>query len=179
MKSMAKKLTVAQKQKTYRTLQYTCVGGEFISALTPFIILGAVHGEEWFKSEDGWKIGLGGALALALMGIAIFLVTMKKEKETKVTNGWITLLVGWFAVAFIFVLLANIMDQIATIMFIGGIGLACAFGLDLTSKAFKKKADLYKEVIGDTTKEKLKEEIQKEYQEEQEKKKVKVKVINK
>ena len=170
-----KKMTVAQKQKTYRTLQYTCVGGEFISALTPFIVIGAVHFDEWFKSEDGWKIGLGGALALALMGIAVFLVTAKKEKESKVTNGWITLLVGWFAVAFIFVLLANIMDQIAVIMFWGGLGLAGAFGLDMTSKAMKKKADLYKEVIGDVGKDKLKAEVEKEYQEE----KVKVKVVNK
>lgn len=170
-----KKMTVAQKQKTYRTLQYTCVGGEFISALTPFIVIGAVHFDEWFKSEDGWKIGLGGALALALMGIAVFLVTAKKEKESKVTNGWITLIVGWFAVAFIFVLLANIMDQIAVIMFWGGLGLCGAFGLDLTSKAMKKKADLYKEVIGDVGKDKLKAEVEKEYQEE----KVKVKVVNK
>ena len=173
---MAKKLTVSQKQKKYRALQYTCVGGEFISAITPFIILGAVNSEKWFKSSEGWKVGLGGSLALALMGIAVFLVTAKKEKESKVTNGWITLIVGWFAVAFVFVLLANIMDQIATIMLFGGIGLIGAFGLDLTSKAFKRKADLYKEAIGDVTKDKLKEQIAKEVEEEQTKVKVKIKV---
>ena len=175
---MAKKLTVAQKQKGYRIAQYTCLGSEFVSTLTPFIILGAVNADKWFKSEDGWKIGLGGALALALMGIAVFLVTAKKEKESKVTDGWITLLVGWFAVAFIFVLLANIMDQIATIMFIGGIGLVGAFGLDITSKQMKKKADVYKEVLGDVNKDRLKEQAEREYNEEK-KEKVKIKVVNK
>ena len=175
---MAKKLTVAQKQKGYRIAQYTCLGSEFVSTLTPFIILGAVNADKWFKSEDGWKIGLGGALALALMGIAVFLVTAKKEKESKVTDGWITLLVGWFAVAFIFVLLANIMDQIATIMFIGGIGLVGAFGLDITSKQMKKKADVYKEVLGDVNKDRLKEQAEREHNEEK-KEKVKIKVVNK
>lgn len=172
---MAKKLTTRQKQKKYRALQYTCVGGEFISVLTPFIILGAVNADEWFKSSDGWKVGLGGALALALMGIAVFLVTYKKEKDNKVTNGWITLIVGWFAVTFVFILLANIMDQIATIMLFGGIGLCGAFGLDLVSKSFKTKADLYKEAIGEVTKDKLKEQIAQEVEEE--KRKVKIKVV--
>lgn len=166
--------TVSQKQKKYRALQYTCVGGEFVSALTPYIILGAVNADKWFKSSEGWKVGLGGSLALALMGLAIFLVTQKKEKESKVTDGWITLIVGWFMVAFIFVLLTNILDQIAIIMLFGGIGLCGAFGLDLTSKSFKAKADLYKEAIGEVKRDKLKEQIQQEV--EQEKMKVKIKV---
>lgn len=172
-----KELTVAQKQKKYRVLQYTCLGGEFVSTLTPYIILGIVHKDEWFTSSDGWKIGLGGALALALMGIAVFLVTKKKEEENKTTNGWITLIVGFAAVAFIFVLLANIMDQIATIMLFGLIGLVGAFGLDLTSKHFKVLADEYKAAIGEVQKETLKEKIQKEVEEE--KKKVRIKVVNK
>jgi len=151
-----------KKQIKYRTLQYTCLGGEFVSAFAPFIIMGAVNADKWFKSEGGWKIGLGGALALALMGLAVFLVTQKKEKESKVTNGWITLIVGWFAVAFVFVLLANIMDQIATIMLFGGIGLCGAFGLDLASKSFQAKADLYKETRAEVQKDALKEEIKEE-----------------
>ena len=63
-------------------------------------------------------------------------------------------------------LLASIMEQIATIMFFGGLGLLGAFGLDLTSKSFKTKADTYKEVLNevntDTLKEKAKEELLKE-----------------
>ena len=175
---MAKKqLTATQKQKKYRALQFTCLGSEFVSLFTPYIIMGIANNETWFQTEDGWKIGLGGSLALALMGIAVFLVSKKKDNENKITNGWITFIIGWFAVAFIFVLLANIIDQIATIMLWGGLGLCGAFGLDVASKSFKTKADLYKEALGEVGKDKLKEQIAQEIEEE--KKKVKIKVINK
>ena len=136
-KEKNKVLTATQKKNKYRALQYTTFGGEFLSILTPFIIMGIVNYEEWFTVEGGWKVGLGGALSLALLGIAVFLVGKKKE-DNSITNGYIALILGWFMVAFIFVLLANIMDQIATIMFFGGIGLCGAFGLDMFSKDFKK-----------------------------------------
>ena len=141
---MAKKpLTAKQKQNKYRALQYSTFVGEFISIILPFVIMGAVNYEDWFVSESGWKVGLGGTLALALLGIAVLLVTKKKEDE-KITSGYIALIIGWFAVAFIFVLLASIIEQIAMIMFFGGIGILGAFGLDMTSKNFKAKAEMYK-----------------------------------
>ena len=157
-----KKLTPKQNYTKYKSLQFSCIGGEVISVLTPFIILGAVNYQDWFVSEEGWKVGLGGSLALALMGVAIFLVTQKKEKDLKITDGWIALIVGWFAVAFIFVLLANIMDQIATIMLWGGLGLCGAFGLDMTSKAMKNKADKYKSAIEKAEEDIIKEEVKKQ-----------------
>lgn len=156
-----KPLTAKQKQTKYRALQYVTFGSEFLSIITPFIALGIVNHEEWFYNEDGWKIGLGGSLALALMGIAVFLATKKKE-DNKATNGYIALIVGWFAVAFIFVLLADIMSQISTIMFFGGIGLCGAFGLDIASKDFKAKADTYKDAIKEAKKNVLKQEIEKD-----------------
>ncbi len=155
---MKKQLTPKQKQNKYRALQYTTFVGEFVSIFTPFIIMGAVNAQEWFYNEEGWKVGLGGTLALALLGIATFLVTKKKE-DNSITNGFITLIVGWFAVAFIFMLLANIMEQITTIMFFGGIGLLGAAGLDITSKEFKKKADLYKDAILKGKQDVIKEEV--------------------
>ena len=161
-----KPLTVKQKQSRYRALQYTTFAGEFVSVLTPFIIMGAVNADEWFVSEDGWKVGLGGALALALMGIAIFMITKKKENDKKegekMTYAYISLVMGWFAAAFIFVLLASIMEQIATIMFFGGLGLLGAFGLEVTSLNFKKKADLYKEAINKIKGEKIEDEVRQE-----------------
>lgn len=156
-----KKKTAKQQQTKYRALQYSTFVGEFISVLTPFIIMGAVNADEWFTTEQGWKVGLGGALALALMGIAVFLVTKKKE-DNSITNGFITLIVGWFAVAFIFMMLASIMEQITTIMFFGGLGLLGAFGLDMTSKNFKAKADLYKETIQKAKQDVLKERVEEE-----------------
>ena len=159
---MAKKpLTATQKKNKYRALQYTTFAGEFVSIFTPFIIMGCVNAQEWFYNEEGWKVGLGGTLALALMGIAVFLVAKKKDDE-KITGGYITLIVGWFAVAFIFMLLADIMSQITTIMMFGGLGLLGAFGLDLTSKNFKAKADAYKETIKKAKESVLKEEVEEE-----------------
>lgn len=183
VKIMAKKekkpLTSSQKQRKYRAIQYTTFGSEFLSILTPYIVMGGVNFDEWFvKNHDGWKIGLGGSLALAILGLATFLVGKKKEDE-KITGGYITLTIGWFAVTFIFMLLSSIMDQISTIMFFGGLGLLGAFGLDITSKSFKKKADMYaearKKVLGENIEKDIKKEIEEEIKKEaksQEKKKV-------
>lgn len=143
---MKKKLTATQKKNKYRALQYSTFVGEFVSILTPFIVMGAVNADKWFTTEQGWQVGLGGALALALMGIAVLLVTKNKE-DKQFTSGYVSLIIGWFAVAFIFLLLNSILEQITTIMLFGGLGLLGAFGLDLTSKNFKKKADLYKKAI--------------------------------
>lgn len=159
-----KPLTATQKKNKYRALQYVTFGSEFLSIITPFIAMGIVNHEEWFYQEDGWKIGLGGSLALALMGIAVFLVTKKKEENSKITNGYISLIVGWFAVAFIFMLLADIMSQMSMIMLFGGIGLCGAFGLDLLSKDFKQKADAYKEVIKKAKQNVIQQEVEKDLQ---------------
>lgn len=162
-----KKLTVKQQQKKYNRLHWLCFGGEIISVLIPFITLGIVNYEKWFTTINGWKIGLGGALALCLMGMALWLFTKKKEKETSITNGWITVIVGWFAVAFIFILLNEIMNQIATIMLWGGLGLLAAAGLDLLGNNFKKKSDTLKEVMNEVQKDSFKEKAKKEWEEEQ------------
>lgn len=160
-----KVLTASQKQKKYRTLQWVCFGGEIVSIMTPFIILGIVNYEEWFVSEQGWKIGLGGSLALALLGIALFLFTKKKE-DNSITNGWITMIIGWFAITFIFYLLASIINQISTIMFFGGLGLLGAFGLDMLSKKQKEKADAYKDALSEVKRETMIDEARKEVQKE-------------
>lgn len=159
MEKQKKQLTAKQKQTKYRSLQYTTFIGEFVSILTPFIIMGVANYDEWFTTEEGWKVGLGGTLALALMGIAVFLVTKKKEDE-KITGGYITLIVGWFAVAFIFMLLASIMEQITTIMMFGGLGLLGAFGLDIASHNFKDKADLYKKTIQTAKENVIKQQVE-------------------
>lgn len=167
-KKEKKPLTTKQKQNKYRALQYTAVGGMFASVLMPFIVLGAVNFEEWFvASGEGWKIGLGASLGLAVVGIAMFLVTQKKEKESKVTDGWITLIVMWFSCAFIFKLLANIYEQIFGIMMWTGLGLCSAFGFDIVSKRMKKNADAYKSARAKVKEETIEEQAKKEVEQEQ------------
>lgn len=178
MKKEKKQLTTKQQQTKYRALQYTAIGGMFGSIITPFVILGAIHFDEWFRDNpSNWKIGLGAALGLAVVGIAIFLVTKKKEQESKVTDGWITFIVCWFAVAFIAKLLSSIYEEIFGIMMWTGLGLCGAFGLDLVSKKEKEKADAYKEARKDVQQESIRDKAKREVEaEEEEKRKVTIKV---
>jgi hypothetical protein len=143
-----KELNATQTKNKYRALQYTFFGSEFIAILTPYIILGAVNFEEWFATnESGWQVSLGASLALALFGIASFLIAKKKDGKTSITEGYITMIVGWFAVAFIFFLLASVMSDIAMIMFYGGLGMLGAFGLNIASNKMKQKANIYKAAL--------------------------------
>ena len=162
-----KKLTTKQKQTKYRALQYAAIGGMGVSVITPFIVIGAVNFQDWFQTDNSYQLGIGFTLALAVMGIAVALVARKKEKESKLTNGWITLLVFWFAAAFVFKLLSAIYDEIFTIMLWTGLGLAGAFGLDIVSKKEAEKADAYKEARAEAQKETIKEQAKKEVEEEE------------
>ena len=133
----------------------------------PYIILAIVNWDTWFQSNDGVKIGLGFILALIIMCFGIFVILGSKERKSKITNGWLSLIVGWLAVAFTFMLLAEIMTDIWQYMLWGSIGMISAFGLDLTSQHYRKKADLYKAAIDKVKKEilsltKLKADIEKE-----------------
>lgn len=170
---MKKQLTATQKQKKYRIIEKSAFVGEFVSVGTPYIVMGAINYEEWFKVTDGWKVGLGGAIALALMGLAIFIITKKKEDNDSKTGGYITLLLGWLATAFVFLLLANIMHQIASIMFFGAIGIAGALGLEIVHKTYEDKANMYKKAIleakVDVAKQDAYKEIIKEVEEEKSK----------
>ena len=132
--------------------------------------MGAINYEEWFKGTEGWKVGLGGSIALALMGIAVLLVKKNKEDKDNSVSGYITLLLGWLAVAFVFLLLANIMHQIASIMFFGAIGIAGALGLDIVSNKYDEKAELYelaiKKVRGESIENEVRKQIEREVMEE-------------
>lgn len=141
--------TIKQQKNRYRLLQYSLFGAEYVSLATPYAVMAGINADEWFVyNPEPWKIGLGGSLGIALLALSVFLVTKKKENE-KVTDGMIGLLIGWYAVTFIFYLLAHINMEIYTIMAYGGIGIAGAVGLNFGSKYFKKKADSKKQSIED------------------------------
>ena len=159
-----------KRYRKYKALQYTTYTGQFGAIATPYFVMGAVKWNEWFVlNENGWKIGIGGTLAMILLSTAIILVT-KQEENKKLTDGYVTLILGWLLTGLIFTLLADIMSQIANIMFFGAIGLAGAFGLNLSSKSYKNKALRIKEASIEVDKKMLQEEI------EEERKTIKVKV---
>ena len=164
---MKKPLTATQKKNKYRAIQYSTFGSEFLCVVIPYVILAIVYRDEWFKEYNGWKIGLGFILALVIMCFGILVVLGKKEKKSKITNGWLTIIIGWVCVAFTFMLIAEIMTDIWQYMLWGSLGMISAFGLDLTSNHYKRKADLYKAAIDkvkkDTIVEEIKQDIEKEF----------------
>ena len=160
---MAKKpLTVKQKQNKYRALQRVTFAGEFVSLATPFAIMGAVNHEKWFFHESGWKVGIGGSLAIALVSIAIISINFDDEKLKTRKARYIKLLLTWVACAFIFFLLADILNQMGEIMIFGGIGIAGALGLDIESALCKSKADTYGEIVRKAKEKVAQEQVEKE-----------------
>lgn len=159
---MKKQRTIKQQKNRERVAQYALFASEFAVIPVPFGIMCAVNREEWFiNNPDSWKIGLGGSIAIALMAIAVFLVGAKKENK-ELTGGYVTIILGWYAFAFVALLLSQILAEIYNIMFIGGTGMLAAFGLDQGSKAFKRKADRHQAAIIEAQKELEKEQAKDE-----------------
>ena len=160
---MAKKeKTIKQQKNSARLKQYLLFGSEFLSVLTPYAIMMGVNSESWFiQNPEGWKIGLGGFLALAVMGIAVWLVSKQKYSAS-----FVSLVIGWGVFTFIFYLLTEILNQITTIMFFGWIGLLGAYGLDIAKAKLDTKAEKVQkgiekaeqELIADSYKEEIKQE---------------------
>ena len=135
-----KQLTIKEQKKRYKTFSYLLVGGEYVSALLPYGIMAIVNADEWFVyNPEPWRVGLGGSIGLCLVALAMFLLTKKHENE-KLTNGMIALVIMWYAITFVFFLLAQINMEIYKIMAYGGLGLITALGLDIGSKYFDRKA---------------------------------------
>lgn len=156
---MKKQLTATQKRNRYRIISKASFAGEFGAIATPYVVMGAINFDEWFKVQDGWKVGLGGAMALALMGLIIFIITKKKEDTDSKTGGYVTLLLGWYAVAFVLLLITQVIYNIATIMFIAGSGIAAALGLEIVHKNYDNKAELYTKALQEYKVESVKNEV--------------------
>ena len=132
--------TIKQQYKEKRAIQYSMIGGEYLSIVVPYGIMAIVNREEWFvMNPEPWKIGLGGSIGIVLLALAMFLITKRKD-NAKLTDGMIALVIGWYAITFVFFLLAQINMEIYKIMAYGGFGLLGALGLDIGSKYFDKKA---------------------------------------
>lgn len=170
-KKAKKELTATQTKNKYRALQYTFTGCQFLSIIAPYVVIGAVNFDEYFVyNTEGWKVGTGGTIALALMGFAVFAIGKKKDESNKYTNGYLTLGLLWLAIGFLFFMLSSILGDMAMIMVCGSAGIFGALGLNLASENMKSKADLYKKAIEEANKDGIKnkvaEEAKKKVQEE-------------
>ena len=152
MKKEKKPLTLKQKQNKERTAQWILFGSEFAVLPVPFAAMAIANREEWFvNNPNSWQIGLGGSIAIALMAVMMLLVSAKKENK-ELTGGYVALIIGWYAFAFVAMLLSQLMYEIYKIMMIGGTGMLAAFGLDQGSKYMKKKADKHKAQLDEAEK---------------------------
>lgn len=154
-------------KKKYRAIEWGCFAGEFVSVAAPFVAIAIVNYDKYFVEYDGIKMSTSFFMALAVMGFAIWGVAKKKLQ-----NSFITFMIMWATVAFIFQMMGEMILDISTIMWFGLIGLAVAYGLDLGSKAAKKKKEKVISAYEQADKEEMVEAIKEE-------KKIKVKVIKK
>ena len=142
-----KPLTIKQQAKKKKNISRLLFAGEFVAIPTPFIIMGGVNFNEWFiNNPEGWRIGLGGGIGIALMSFVALMVALKKENK-EITGGYLAIIFGYYMLGFIAMLLAEILTQIYQIIFITGTGLISAMGLDVASKKEKAKADKHFKAI--------------------------------
>lgn len=167
---MDKNTSIKKERKKYVAIRWTCFGGEFLSTLAPFVIMGIVKYDEYFVQYNGTKMTLASVLAAALMGIALWLVSTKKF-----TNSFVTLIIGWATITFIFFLMGKIIDDISWIMLFGLIGILGAYGLDFASQKAKERVEEIDDVIETAEKEQRVAQY-KEEQAVENSKKVKVKI---
>lgn len=162
--------TPTQLKKKYRAIQYSCFAGEFLSVAAPFIAIGAVNYNKYFVEYDGAKMSISFIMAMAVMGFAIWGISKKKLQ-----NSFVSMIIIWATMAFIFTMLGQMITDLAYIMWFGLIGIVGAYGLDIGSNAAKKKKDKIIEAQNEADKQDMVEAVKQEKQE----KKIKVKVIKK
>ncbi len=159
--------TPTKQKKHYKRISRICFASEFLSVITPFVAMGIANYNEWFIEYDGTKMSLAFFLSMAVMGLAVYLVSKKKFE-----NSFVTLIIGWAVVTGILFLLGKIINDLAYIMLFGLFGILGAYGLDIGSKQADKKAKEIQSGI-----DKAKQDMTAEaYKEELAEKKVKVKV---
>lgn len=159
--------TPSQLKKKYRAIQYSCFAGEFLSAAAPFVAIAIANYEKYFVEYDGMRVSISFVMAMAVMGFAIFGIAKKK-----MNNSFVTLIIIWATMAFIFTMLGHLITDLATIMWFGLIGITGAAGLDIVSK----KAEKAKNKITAAQEQAANEDMVEAVKEE---KKIKVKVIKK
>jgi len=161
-----KQLTTKQKIKKYRAIQWGTFAGQYVAIATPYVVLGIVHWDEWFTSNpEGYKVGIGGAIALALISVITLLVTNAKKEDMKI-NMYIPLILGWLMGATILHLLGSIILEISELMYITATGLVGALGIDIASNDAKKKKEHFMKSLSVANEELDKEQARIEIQQE-------------
>lgn len=160
--------TPTKQKKSYKRWSRVCFFSEFVSVVSPFIAIGIANYDKYFIQYDGTKISIGFALAMAVMGLAIWLVG-KKE----ISNSMITLVIGWGVATGILFLIKELLNDLCYIMLFGWLGLCGALGLDIGKKKLNAKADKIQKAIERAEEETIVEAYKQEQKAKAEKKGIK------
>ena len=123
-----KELTVKQQASRLGRIKWLCRILEYVSIATPFVTIALINKDKYFVEYDGTRMSISLLLGLALMGFAIWGIT-----EKKLENTYVSFIIKWVIVAFIFTMLGEVITDIAMIMWFGLIGLAGSQGLEIAS----------------------------------------------
>ena len=141
-----KTTNVKKEEAKYRFLQGTFFISKFASLFAPFVALGIANFDEWFVNEQGWKVGIGGFLSMAVLGVVVFIIGKREEEKSKVTDGYVALIVGWIVATAIIGCFQYILEQLFMIMCIGFAGIMGSFGFNVASNRMKKEAEWNKNI---------------------------------
>lgn len=162
-----KPLTTKQIQAKNRLFQILCYVGMGVGVITPAAIYGTINYDEWFvQNPEGYRVGIGAGIGLAVTAFAIFLVARKKEKNLKVTDMWISLIVCFAAIGLALKLVGAVITEVGDVVLWTALGLCVAFGFDMASIRFQREADAYKNAWKKVKSESIEEKAKKEVEEE-------------
>ena len=78
--------TVKSQKNKYAIIEYSCFVGEFVSVASPFVAIGIANYDKYFVQYDGTKMSIAFFMAMAVMGMAIFLISKKKHEYLQEEN---------------------------------------------------------------------------------------------
>lgn len=133
-KKQKKPKTLKQQANKYRNIKYGCIGGEFISAVTPLVTIAIINKDKYFVDFEGTKVEIGMFMALAFMGFSIWAITKKKLENTM-----ISLIIKLAIWAFVVTMIESILHDLALILWMTVIGLCGAQGFEWGSESAAKK----------------------------------------
>ena len=136
-----KQLTKKQIRNRQRTIQAAARVGEFAVVPVPFAALMIANRDAWFSTpESATSISVGAGLTVGLL-IAALIGVMMENKDKNIDLGYPLLISKWIMATIILSVIENVLHTISGIMWIALSGLGASYGLDITRKVFKKRAD--------------------------------------
>lgn len=155
-----KTLTLKQQLTNHKIKSKILYGAKPLATITPMAITMGVKSNEWFGTD--WRVATGGTIAIIIMGISALLVG-KKTEDKSITNTWINLIIGWYAVAFIFMLMSQIAQEIWWVMMVAGSGMLAGAGIDYAEQNEKLQVKKLQNALGSAEEDLLKEQAKREY----------------